>query len=126
MFKMAIEVLTSKSFKNQQIIIENKFYLLGYKRCKWQLHAFWRFHLAFVLLEGLNFKNWIGREPLLLCMYDDCRILLILDVQRAELLAHKGSSLCFKYEILLLFVTCFSNGMFLHLLFKFSILESIL
>ena len=37
MFKMTIEVLISQSFKNQQIIIENKFYLFGYKRCKRQL-----------------------------------------------------------------------------------------
>ena len=35
---MTIEVLISQSFKNQQIIIENKFYLFGYKRCKRQLY----------------------------------------------------------------------------------------
>ena len=37
---MTIEVLISQSFKNQQLIIENKFYLFGYKRCKRQLHGF--------------------------------------------------------------------------------------
>ena len=40
MFKMTIEVLISQSFKNQQIIIENKFYLSGYKRSKRQSHHF--------------------------------------------------------------------------------------
>ena len=35
---MTIEVLISQPFKNQQIIIENKFYLSGYKRCKRRLH----------------------------------------------------------------------------------------
>ena len=34
---MTIEVLISQSFKNQQIIIENKFYVFGYKHCKRQL-----------------------------------------------------------------------------------------
>ena len=37
---MTIEVLISQSFKNQQIIIENKFYLFDYKHCKRQLHKF--------------------------------------------------------------------------------------
>ena len=36
---MPIKVLISQSFKNQQIIIENKFYLFVYKRCKRQLHG---------------------------------------------------------------------------------------
>ena len=35
---MIIEVLISQSFKNQQIIIEKKIYLFGYKRCKRQLY----------------------------------------------------------------------------------------
>ena len=38
MFKMTIDVLISQSFKNQQIIIENKFYLFRYKHCKKQLY----------------------------------------------------------------------------------------
>ena len=33
MFKKAINVISSQSFNNQQIIIENKFYLFDYKRC---------------------------------------------------------------------------------------------
>ena len=37
---MTIKVSISKSFKNQQIIIKNKFYLFGYKRYKRQLHLF--------------------------------------------------------------------------------------
>ena len=38
MFKKTIKVLISQSFNNQQIIIENKFDLFDYRRCKRQLH----------------------------------------------------------------------------------------
>ena len=38
MFKKTIKVIISQSFNNQQIIIENKFYLFDYKGCKRQLH----------------------------------------------------------------------------------------
>ena len=38
MFKNTIKVLISQSFNNKKIIIENKFDLFGYKRCKRQLH----------------------------------------------------------------------------------------
>ena len=34
MFKNTIKVLISQLFNNQQIIIENKFDLFDYKRCK--------------------------------------------------------------------------------------------
>ena len=42
---MTIEVLISQSVKKEQIIIENKFYLLGYKRCKRKLHRIARSNL---------------------------------------------------------------------------------
>ena len=37
--KDIIKVFINQSFNNQQIKIENKFYLFGYKRCKRQLHG---------------------------------------------------------------------------------------
>ena len=45
---MTIELLISQSFKNQQIIIKNKFYLYGHKRCKQQLHNFFSLSISII------------------------------------------------------------------------------